>query len=265
MSEKRGDSGGESDARGYFTAAERVRFDRDGFVIVRGLYAESEVESIARWIDELVANLPAGGPMAYFEDSRLQPGGQVLSRVEKFAESHRQLREVVYAPRVVGRVSELLGEPAQLFKEKINFKMPGGGGFDPHQDIQPGWDAYASFFISVLITIDDSTSENGCLELAAGHHRRGMIGEHWKPLSGPQLDGIEFVPFPTYRGDAAFFDCFVPHRSGANLSASMRRNLYLTYNRCSEGDWRERYFADKRVSYPPDNEREAGKEYRFRV
>jgi hypothetical protein len=44
-----------------------------------------------------------------------------------------------------------------------------------------------------------------------------------------------------------------------------RRNLYLTYNRASEGDHREKYFADKRKSYPPDLEREPGKEYSFKV
>jgi hypothetical protein len=30
-------------------------------------------------------------------------------------------------------VSDLFGEPASLFKEKINFKLPGGGGFLAHQ------------------------------------------------------------------------------------------------------------------------------------
>ena len=35
-------------------------------------------------------------------------------------------------------VGELFGEPAVLFKEKINFKMPGGAGFKAHQDQQAG-------------------------------------------------------------------------------------------------------------------------------
>ena len=52
----------------------------------------------------------------------------------------------------------------------------------------------------------------------------------------------------------------VPTRSG-----SPRRNLYLTYNRAGDGDHRERYFADKRKSFPPVNEREAGRSYAYRV
>ena len=66
-------------------------------------------------------------------------------------------------------------------------------------------------------------------------------------------------------GDVAFFDCFVPHQSEPNLTGTQRRNVYLTYNRASEGDQRGKYFSDKRKSYPPDFEREAGKEYAFRV
>jgi ectoine hydroxylase-related dioxygenase (phytanoyl-CoA dioxygenase family) len=66
-------------------------------------------------------------------------------------------------------------------------------------------------------------------------------------------------------GDVMFFDCYAPHQSEPNLTAHQRRNDYLTYNRASDGDHRERYFADKRASYPPDNEREDGRQYVFRV
>jgi 2-aminoethylphosphonate dioxygenase len=117
----------------------------------------------------------------------------------------------------------------------------------------------------VLVTVDDSTLENGCLELSAGHHTRGLIGRKWKPLEGEELQGIEFKPYPMKPGDVAFFDCFVPHQSKPNPTRSARRNIYLTFNRAQDGDWREKYFADKRASYPPDNEREPGKVYTFKV
>ncbi len=117
----------------------------------------------------------------------------------------------------------------------------------------------------MLVTVDRSTVENGCLELSAGHHKRGLIGEKWKPMTGDQLAGIEFEHYPMEPGDVAFFDCFVPHQSRPNLTGKPRRNLYLTYNRASDGDFREKYFSDKRKSFPPDHEREAGKQYVFRV
>jgi 2-aminoethylphosphonate dioxygenase len=251
---------------GSLTPQQMADFDRDGFVIIRQMYSPAEAAEMARWIEELLARpMEKGKTMLYYEDSRLEPGKRIVSRLEKFSEFHDGFDRLVSAPRMIDKVSQLLGAPAVLFKEKINFKMPGGDGFKAHQDIQPGWDDYADFFISVLVAIDDNTVANGCLELAAGHHQRGLIGRKWEPMEGQELDGIEFVKYPMQPGDAAFFDCFVPHQSAPNLTSQQRRNLYLTYNRASGGDHREAYFAAKRKNFPPDFEREAGKDYRFRV
>ena len=250
----------------YLTEEQLTDFRRDGFIIIPSFYSTQEIKHVSSWIDEL-ADRPhrPGRERVYLEDDLLHPGGRVLSRIEKFADFHEGLRDFIHAPKITGTVSEFFKEPAVLFKEKINFKLPGGGGFQPHQDIQPGWDDYASYFVSVLVTVDPSTVENGCLELAAGHHTRGLIGRKWEPLASDELRGIEFKSYPMEPGDAAFFDCFVPHRSKANLTNERRRNLYLTFNRLSEGDHREKYFSDKRKSYPPDAEREPGREYVFRV
>ena len=49
------------------------------------------------------------------------------------------------------------------------------------------------------------------------------------------------------------------------MSERMRRIYFATYNRKSAGDHLAQYYADKRKSYPPDIEREAGKAYVFRV
>ena len=241
-------------------------FDRDGFLVVRSVFTASEVAAYAAAIDALASRPPEiGRQMVYFEDSRTAPGTRVLARIEKFVEYDATLADVVLDPRLVDAASTLIGDRAVLFKDKINFKMPGGAGFTPHQDIQPGWDRYAPYFLSVLIAIDENTIENGCLELVAGQHRRGLIGRRWEPLEGEELAGLDFVPYPMAPGDIAFFDCFTPHQSQPNLTDRPRRNLYLTYNRAADGDFREQYFADKRKSFPPDFERDPGATYTFRV
>ncbi len=245
---------------------EHLEFERDGFLVVRGMYSPQEIQELSLAIDVLASATPqVGGPMVYFEKNLQEPTQKILSRIEKFIDFDSRFSSLISGDKMTQRIKALLGEPGILFKEKINFKLPGGNGFEPHQDIQPGWDSYAPYFISVLVTVDESTLENGCLELAAGHHKRGMIGQLWQPLKGDELAGMHFVPFPMSPGDVAFFDCFVPHQSKPNHTASRRRNLYLTYNRLSDGDHRERYFSDKRKSFPPDYEREPGKEYVFRV
>jgi len=238
-------------------------FKRDGYVIVRGLYTDDEIRQITEWTEEVTAwpEVP-GKYMMYFEKSQLDPNQRILSRMEDIEPFHTGFSQLFTTDKMQGCVSELFGEEAVLFKDKINFKMPGGDGFKAHQDVQAGWDRYASLHITALVSIDASTLENGCLQLAPGHHKQGFIGESWKPL---QEDALEYISVPAKPGDAVFFDSFAPHRSEPNRTNSARRVLYVTYNRLSEGDHRRQYYIDKRKSYPPDCEREPDKEYVFRV
>ena len=243
-----------------------AEFRRRGFVAVPQLFDAREIERIAKWVDELEASPEVPGrAWMYFEPSRTEPGKRLLNRIENFAPYHAGLAQVLGGERLVGAVSELFGEPALLFKDKINFKLPGGGGFEAHQDAQAGWNQYASLFITAAVALDPATRENGCLELGHWAHRRELIGELWAPLTDANLAGVEFVPYPMQPGDALFFDSYLPHRSAPNATREHRRVLYVTYSRASEGDQRARYYADKHASYPPDCEREAGKDYRYRV
>jgi hypothetical protein len=241
-------------------------YERDGFVVVPGLLDAREVAALRAWTDE-VQGWPevAGRWMVYGEKSLTEPDRRLISRIENFYPYHAGFRGLFDGPALRGRAGELFGEPAVLFKDKINFKMAGGDGFKPHQDQQAGWSTYATLFVTALVAIDPATTANGCLELAAGHHQRGLIGREWTPLTDADMADMQFVSCPAEPGDAVFFDSYVPHRSGPNLTGEPRRVLYVTYNRLSEGDHRLRYYADKRKSYPPDCEREPGKEYVYRV
>jgi hypothetical protein len=241
-------------------------FRRDGFLIVRGLYGREAAACIAAWTEE-IAGYPEvpGKYMMYFEASSLEPGRRLLNRIENFCPYHAGFDALLNGPGLRDAAAQLFGASAVLFKDKINFKLPGGGGFTPHQDVQAGWDRYASLHITALVSIDAATRENGCLELAAGRHREGQLGPSWAPLPEDVTAQMDFIACETKPGDVVFFDSYTPHRSAPNLSPRPRRVLYVTYNRLDEGDQRARYYADKRKSYPPDCEREPGKEYVFRV
>ncbi|MGO9513156.1 MAG: phytanoyl-CoA dioxygenase family protein [Steroidobacteraceae bacterium] len=238
----------------------------DGYLILRRAFDGRTMHAVEHWTEQLAAapELP-GRHMVYHELSLLAPDRPLIQRIENFYPYHEGLRDLIDGPALLGQVETLFGESAVLFKDKINFKLPGGDGFKPHQDQQAGWSVYAELFITALVAIDPATIENGCLELVTGHHRCGFVGQLWQPLTEAETSGMTFLPCPAEPGDVVFFDSYVPHRSGANLSALPRRALYLTWNRLREGDQRERYFTDKRKSFPPDIEREPGKSYRFRV
>lgn len=250
---------------GPLDAAQLASFHAASHLVVRGLFDADEAAEIARWTDEVQAwPEQAGRHMMYFEHT--EGDGRILNRMENLLPWHAGFRQLAGGERLQGACAQLFGEPAVLFKDKINFKLPGGGGFEPHQDAQAGWLRYASLHITALVTIDPATIANGCLEMADGFAgTQGLIGSEWQPLDGGQLAGLRWQPIEAQPGDVVFFDSFIPHRSAPNRTDAARRVLYFTYNRASEGDHLARYYADKRLSYPPDIEREAGREYRYRV
>lgn len=252
-------------AKRILTPEQVDQFHSDGFLVVRGMYSPEETRAISDWTDE-VASMPEapGKYMMYFEPSQTD-GSRILCRIENFVPFHQGFSKLITARRMQLAVSELFGEEAVLFKDKINFKLPGGDGFKEHQDVQAGWDDYAGIHITAMIAIDETNAANGSLEMIAGMHKQGVLGSMWAPLTEDDTGQAQYEAVHCQPGDAVFFDSFAPHRSQPNETNEARRVLYITYNKLSEGDSREQYYTDKRKSYPPDIERDPDKDYSFRV
>lgn len=113
------------------------------------------------------------------------------------------------------------------------------------------------------VAIDAATIENGCLEVAIGEHKRGLFSQN--PAHGGLTEAEEakltWTPVPLEVGDVLVFSSWLPHRSGPNRTNKSRRALYVTYNSKYDGDFREKYYVDKRDRFPPKNERVPGKDY----
>jgi 2-aminoethylphosphonate dioxygenase len=239
------------------------QFKKDGFLLIKGGFNQKETAMIESWATEL-AEMPeeSGKHWVYHEKSQLDSEVNLINRIENISPYHAgfaELADVLKYP-----MSQLFDEESALFKEKINFKMPGGDGFKPHQDSQAGWQDYADYFISVMVCIDEATIENGCLQLVSGFQNQGLFRE-WEPLTDDDMADMDFVHYPTKPGDIVFFDCYAPHASEPNLSDKIRRLYFATYNKSSEGDHLKKYYDDKFKTFPPDIDRELGKEYVFRV
>lgn len=247
-------------------AEDVAAFARTGYLILRSVFDAAAMADVARWTDELAgAPEEPGRHWVYREPSKRDPAARIVQRIENFCPYHAAYDRFVRQGRLVEMVSAVLGEPAVLFKEKINFKLAGGAGFKAHQDQQAGWTRYAPLFVTALVSIDAATRANGCLEIASRWRPQGMIGEEWKPLTDAEVAGLGLTPVETAPGDVILFDSFVPHASADNLTDRPRRVLYLTYNRASDGDHRAAYYRDKHASFPPDIDRVAGRDYVFRV
>jgi hypothetical protein len=215
---------------------------RSGRLVLRQALSARQVGDLRSWIEEIESWAEAGGPgLHHFEQT---PNGARLARSEDFDPHHGDLAAFIRDEVITGPLRSLLGEGAVLFKEKINFKHPGGGGFAPHQDASAY--RFVDHHVSVLVPIDAADVDNGCLSFADGHtegllaHTGGRIDPEW-------VHAATWVPVEVEPGDLVFFDSYAPHRSDTNRSSSSRRAMYLTYNAASHGDLRSRYYQDKRA------------------
>ncbi len=244
-------------------AAEIEAMRQTGTLVVPGFFDPDETKALIGWTDD-IAGAPetVGGQMVYYEDSLLAPGRRVVQRIEDFCSHHPSMDDAARHGALSRWLARLMGGETVLFKDKINFKYPGGDGFKAHQDQAAGWTRYAPLFVTALVTIDAATIANGCLELATAPRSRQLLGAEWAPLDE---EALGLVAVPTQPGDVIFFDSFVAHASRPNLTDAARRVLYLTYNLAVDGDHRARYFAEKRAAFPPDIERAPGDVYVFRV
>ena len=230
------------------------QYQADGFLVVSAdrLLLPNEVREIIAEVD-VIQQWPESEDkwMIYLDE--LQDGTTRLNRIENIIPYSKHFADLFSSSRLGGAVAQLAGAPVVVFKEKINFKQPGGDGFEPHQDAQAGWDGYGhSFHISVAIAIDECTSENGCLEFVRGFHNKGLLGPEGEAIPEDVTKSLKWESVLAKPGDVIFFDSYAPHRSGPNRTTGQRRLIYLTYNLEREGDFREDYYVDKKKSYPPN-------------
>lgn len=219
-------------------------FEEHGWVLTSPLSA-AQVEALPRWVDEVAAWSEGGGEWLHHHE--LTDGGPALCRTENFVPFHEGLRQLLTAGPLLEDASALLGEPAVLYKEKINYKLPGGAGYSPHQDA-PAY-RFVERHVSCMVAIDDATEGNGCLEVVSGAHHELLPVDERGCVRADVVARLSWEPVPVRAGQCLWFHSRAPHRSGPNESTVARRALYPTYNARSEGDLREAYYRDKLAEF----------------
>jgi ectoine hydroxylase-related dioxygenase (phytanoyl-CoA dioxygenase family) len=242
-------------------------YKKYGVCIVKSFFNKSQMHEIKKFTDFIkITKLKTGQITKFYEKVYFKNKKNDLMRAEFFYDYHKGLKKLLDSAKIKNYLKFLLGYECVLFKEKINYKPPGSRADKLHQDSQSGWEKYSREFISVLISVEKSTKLNGCLDFDfSGKNCFKLAGEMWKPLKINQLNKPKFKTLQLNVGDVVFFNSYVPHRSGPNLSNNSRCQIYVTYNKKIDGNHRKKYFDEKRVNYPPNNERLSGKDYRYKV
>ena len=223
---------------------QRIAFEEDGYVLVRGFYDDTETGLMRTAMEEDPA-ISKG--MYNREDTeggktRLalwdQPGDSVYGMAAR-------------CEKIVDAVEDLLGGEIYHYHSKLSAKNAfEGGAWEWHQDY--GYWYHNGFLspamASVMIALDHTTLENGCLKVLKGSHKLGRI-DH-SVIEGQQVGAdltrvseaekhLETIPVLMDPGDALFFHSNLLHRSDQNNSPDRRWTLICCYNRSNNRSFDE--------------------------
>lgn len=231
-----------------------AHFRETGWLLTRTL-DERGVAELRRWVDEIASWPDDGGPWLHHRE--LTDDGPQLCRSENLIDVHAGLRDLLTTGDLLDTASVLLGQPAVLYKEKINYKLAGGAGYAPHQDAPayPFIDAH----VSCMVAVDDATVANGCLEVVEGMHHEVLPTDEGGCVRPDVAARLTWRAVEVPAGWTLWFHSRTPHRSGPNTSGAPRRALYPTYNALAEGDLRADYYAAKLARFAEEGGRADGK------
>jgi hypothetical protein len=237
------------------------QFQHKGYIILPKFLNNNELDVFISCTNDLTdQEEKPGAPMKYFESS-VKTKNELLNRVENFVDEYPLLKNIILGEKFRHILKQLTGKNHLLFKDKINFKLSGGGGFSVHQDA-PAFTLFTpNELLVVMVPVDKVSQENGCMQVANNFFDNTFIPHVQGKISDEKLTDIQWKDIELNPGDVFIFSSFLIHRSADNLSPHSRRCFYLTYNCADEGDLRKDYFEYKRREFPPRIERTLEKNF----
>lgn len=227
----------------YILSPEEIeQFHRDGYVTLRGVLSEEEKAAIEPEFERFIRGEVPGmgrdfcdmsGPYGRkFEDFALV--NAVLPRRYR-----PEIKDNVFEKRAASISRQLIGETAMLDYDQFLAKRPAkpDAVFTWHQDLGY-WPTGTPEPLTATcsLALDDADSENGCLRVVPGSHRKGLRPH--RPLMGEDREkshilSVELtaddpvVELPLQRGDITVHDEMIIHGSGGNSSLDRWRRTYI--------------------------------------
>ncbi len=233
-------------------------FNRDGYLIVRGLFDAEEAAILceAARADNALQQHAHG-----IEDGE---GGKAhLALWNKAGED--LWGAIARCERVVNAMEQLLGDEVYHYHSKMSIKEPRtGGAWAWHQDYGYWYQNGCLFadMASAFIAVDPNTRANGCLQVLKGSHKMGRI-EHGRfgEQTGADPERVaaaerimELVYVELAPGDTLFFHSNTLHRSDQNKSEHPRWSLICCYNTRHNNPYKDSHHPSyERLERLPDD------------
>ncbi len=227
-----------------FTGEHLEAYQRDGYVIVRGLFSREEIDFLYSLAvqDDLIAK------KSY---DRTDSSGLKTKLALWYSLDESIYSKFARSERIVQAVGQILGGVPAHYHSKLMQKEPrSGGAWEWHQDYGYWYKNNGFLFpdmLSVITSLTPATRENGCMQMIRGSHKMGRI-EHG--FSGEQIgadmekvnEALKIMPLDYLEmepGDTAFFHCNTLHASAANLSEKPRWSIITAYNLASNKPYKD--------------------------
>jgi phytanoyl-CoA hydroxylase len=150
-----------------------------------------------------------------------------------FVNYDARLKALSEHPQLLSLLTRLMGEAPVLFQDMALLKPPRIGREKPwHQD-----HAYFNYpletvIIGVWIALDEATTENGCMMIVPGSHRRGPV-VHFKrrdwQICDTHVDNSGALAAPLQPGGCLLFHSLIHHGTPTNNSPQRRRAVQYHY------------------------------------
>ena len=241
-------------------------YNLNGYAVIKDFYNKELISNTKKYILKDIKKVEK--EFTYYEKINNK---RRLRRVEKICNHSKYVQKVINSKRIKDLLFFLTKKKNILFKDKLNFKYPGGKGYLPHIDghfywkdknniIQKGWGKYSNSFTNIVIPLETSDVKNGCLFVSKKKNIK-KLGNTWKKITDKliknspnikkkDLKKFDFNPAILNPGNILIFDWHCAHKSLNNNSKLSRMIFYATY--CSKiannKNVRFKYYYDKKFS-----------------
>ncbi len=235
-------------------------YKKFGFCIIENFFEKKIIRNIKRELNLKTKN--KNNKFLYYEQINNK---KKLRRIEKVSNFSSNCMKILNSKKIFEFLHKLENKKFGLFKDKLNFKYPGGAGYLPHFDghfiwkdknnyNQKGWHKYSNNFISLVIPLEKTFKKNGCLYIAKKlkNNFKQIIAKLEKEnftIKKNYLKRMKFYPIELNEGDVCFFNWKCAHFSKKNNSKNSRMIFYSTYYRKNnQSNIRRKYYIDKKNS-----------------
>ncbi len=216
-------------SRGRLPEGMAAQFDEQGFCLYERAFDAGQVARAVAEIDpweqkvEQFLRTREDGTLFIARAGRITFSTHLVTR-------SRFLRAMSVAPPILDLCHDLVGPDVRLYWDQAVYKKPGNPEEFPfHQDngytyIEP------QQYLTCWVALTDATVENGCPWVIPGWHRYGTLAHEATDLGWRCVESSpDAVPVPARAGDIVVFSSLTPHRTGPNLSDSVRKAYILQY------------------------------------